>query len=98
MKPLLPTSSGKNIQGVILVEGSVVVLSVSDPGCVAEVFSDYFANIIQLEYRSDTVYTDHPSIKAIRYRRFSSEFDYSPVSTSHIYNILDHLNPRKQLG
>ena len=40
MKPLLPTSSGKNIQGVILVEGSSVV---SDPGFVVEVFSDYFA-------------------------------------------------------
>ena len=89
MKPLLPTSSGKNIQGVILVEGSSVV---SDPGCVAEVFSDYFANIIQLDHRSDTVYTDHPSIKAISNLRFSSEFNYSPVSTSYIRNILDHLN------
>ena len=70
----------------------------SEPGCVAEVFSDYFANIVQLEQRSETDYTDHPSIKAIRYRRFSSEFDYSPVSTSHIYNILDHLNPRRAVG
>ena len=70
MKPLLPSSSGKNIQGVILVEGSSVV---SDPGCVAEVFSDYFANIIQLEHRSDTDYTDHPSVKAISNLRFSSE-------------------------
>ena len=70
----------------------------SEPGCVAEVFSDYFANIVQLEHRFETDYTDHPSIKAIRYRRFSSEFDYSPVSTSHIYNILDHLNPRKAVG
>ena len=67
MKPLLPSSSGKNIQGVILVEGSSVV---SDPGGVAEVFSDYFANIIQLEHRSDSDYTDHPSINV----RFSSEF------------------------
>ena len=98
MKPLLPTSSGKNIQGVILVEGSVVVLSVSDPGCVAEVFSDYFANIIQVEHRSDTVYTDHPSIKAISNLRFSSEFNYSPVSTSYICNIFDHLNPTKAVG
>ena len=40
MKPLLPTSSSNNIQGVILVEGSSVV---SDPGFVVEVFSDYFA-------------------------------------------------------
>ena len=95
MKPLLPTSSGKNIQGVILVEGSSVV---SDPGCVAEVFSDYFAKIIQLEHRSDTDYTDHPSIKAISNLRFSSEFNYSPVSTSYIRNILDHLNPRKAVG
>ena len=97
MNPLLPTrySSGKNIQGVILVEGSSVV---SDPGCVAEVFSDYFANIIQLEHRSDTDYTDHPSIKAISNLRFSSEFNYSPVSTSYIRNILDHLNPRKAVG
>ena len=95
MKPLLPTSSGKNIQGVILVEGSSVV---SDPGCVAEVFSDYFANIIQLEHRSDTDHTDHPSIKAISNLRFSSEFNYSPVSTSYIRNILDHLNPRKAVG
>ena len=70
----------------------------SEPGCVAEVFSDYFANIVQLEHRFETDYTDHPSIKAIRYRRFSSEFDYSPVSTSHIYNILDHLNPRRAVG
>ena len=61
MKPLSPTSSGKNIQGVILVEGSSVV---SDPGCVDEVFSDYFANTIQLEHRSDNDYTDHPRIKA----------------------------------
>ena len=91
MKPLLPTSSGKNIQGVILVEGSSVVC---DPGCVAEVFSDYFANIIQLEHRSDTDYTDHPSINV----RFSSEFNYSPVTTSYIRNILDHLNLRKAVG
>ena len=91
VKPLLPTSSGKNIQGVILVEGSSVV---SDPGGVAEVFSDYFANIIQLEHRSDSDYTDHPSINV----RFSSEFNYSPVSTSYIRNILDHLNLRKAVG
>ena len=84
-----------SVQGVILVEGSSVV---SDPGCVAEVFSDYFANIIQLEHRSDTVYTDHPSIKAISNLRFSSEFNYSPVSTSYICNIFDHLNPRKAVG
>ena len=72
MKPLLPTSSVKNIQGVILVEGSNIV---SDPGCVAEVFSDYFANIIQLEHRSAlTDYSDHPSIKAISNLRFPSEF------------------------
>ena len=83
MKPLLPTSFGKNIQGVILVEGSSVV---SDAGCVAEVFSDHFANIIQLEHRSDTNYTDHPSITAISDRRFSSEFSYFPVSTSYIRN------------
>ena len=74
------------------------MLSVSDPGCVAEVFSDYFANIIQLEHRSDTVYTDHPSIKAISNLRFSSEFNYSPVSTSYICNIFDHLNPTKAVG
>ena len=30
--------------------------------------------------------------------RFSSEFNYSPVSTSYICNILDHLNPRKAVG
>ena len=89
MKPLLPTSSGKNIQGVILVEGSSVV---SDPGCVAEVFSYYFANTIQLEHRFENDYTGHPSIKAKSNRRFSSEFNYSPVSTSYIRNILDHLN------
>ena len=59
MKPLSPTMSGKNIQGVILIEDSSVV---SDPGCV---FSDYAANIIQLEHRSDTDYTNYPSIKAI---------------------------------
>ena len=92
MKPLLPTSSGKNIQGVILNEGRSVV---SDPGCVAKVLTDYFANTIQSEHRSDTDYTDHPSIKAISNLRFSSEFNYSPVSTSYIHNILDHLNPRK---
>ena len=75
------------------------MLIVSDPGCVAEVFSDYFANIIQLEHRSDTVYTDHPSIKAIISNlRFSSQFNYSPVSTSYICNIFDHLNPRKAVG
>ena len=95
MKPLLPTSSGKNIQGVILLEDSGVV---SDPGRVAEVLSDYFANIIQLGHRSDTDYTDHPSIRAISSVRFSSEFNYSPVSTSYICNILDHLNPRKAVG
>ena len=82
MKPLLPTSSGKNIQGVILVEGSSVV---SVPGCVAEVFSDYFSNTIPLEHRSVTDYTAHPSIKAIRSLRFSSEFNYSLASTSYNY-------------
>lgn len=92
MKPLLPTRLGKNMQGVILVEDSSVV---SDPGCVAEVFSHYFANIIQLEYRSDTDYIDHPSIKVVSNLRFSSEFNYSPVSISYIRNIWDHLNPRK---
>ena len=59
MKPLLPTSSSKNIQGVTLIEGSSIV---SNPGCVAKVFSDYFANTIQLEHRSDT---GHPSIIGI---------------------------------
>ena len=78
MKPLLPTSSGKNIQGVILVEGSSVV---SVPGCVAEVFIDYFSNIFPLEHRSDTDYTDHPSIKAIRSLRFSSEFNYLIITS-----------------
>ena len=86
MKPLLPTSSGKNTQGVILVEGSRVI---SDHGCVAEVFSDYFANIILLEHRSDTDYIDHPSINSISNLRFSSDFNYSQVSTSYIRNILD---------
>ena len=95
MKPLLLTSLGKNIQGVILVEDSSVVC---DPGCVAEVFSHYFANIIQLEHRSDADYTDHPSIKAISNLRFSSEFNYSPVSTSYIRHILDHLNQKKAVG
>ena len=52
--------------------------------CVAEVFGGYFANIIQLEHRSDTDYTDHPSVKAISNLRFSSEFNYSPVITSYI--------------
>ena len=78
MKPLLLTSSGKNIQGVIPVEGSSVV---SDPGCVAEVFSDYFANIIHLEHRSDTDYTDHPSIKAIYVSQVSL---ITPQSVLHI--------------
>ena len=95
MKPFFPTSSGKNMQDVILVEGSSAV---SDPGCVADVFSDYFANTIQSEHRSDTDYTDHPSIKAISNLRFSSEFTYSPVSTLYIRNILDHFNLRKGVG
>lgn len=72
MKPLLPTSSVKNIQGVILVQDRSVV---SNPGCVADVYSDYFANTIQLEYRSDTDYTDYPSIKPISNLRLSSEFN-----------------------
>ena len=79
----------------VCVEGSSVV---SDPRGEAEVFSDYFANIIQVEHRSDTDYTDHPTIKAKSNRRFSSELNYSPVSTSYICNILDHLNPRKAVG
>lgn len=54
MKSLLLTSSGKDVQGVILVDGSSVV---SDPRCVAEVLSDYFANNIQVELRSDSDYT-----------------------------------------
>ena len=95
MKPFFPTSSGKNMQDVILVEGSSAV---SDPGCVADVFSDYFANTIQSEHRSDTDYTDHPSIKAISNLRFSSEFTYSPVSTLYIRNILDHFNLRRGSG
>ena len=74
----------RQFKGAILVEGSGVV---SDPGCVAEVFSDYFANIIQLEHRSDSDYTGHPSIKAISNLLFSSEFNYSPVSTSYIRNM-----------
>ena len=92
MKPLLATSSGKNIQGVILVGGSSVV---SDSRCVAEVFSDYFTSNIQVEHRSDNDYTDHPSIKALSNRRFSSEFNYSPVSTSYIRNLLDYLESEK---
>ena len=59
------------------------MLIVSDPGCVAEFFSDYFANIIQLEHRSDTDYTDHPSVKAISNLRFSSEL-ITPQSVLHI--------------
>ena len=87
-------SAGKKCALYMGKYGSVV----SDPGCVAKVFSDYFANTIQLEHRSDTDYTDHPSIKAISNLRFSSEFNYSPVSTSYIRNILDHLNLRKAVG
>ena len=92
IKPLLPASSGKNIQGVILAEGSRVV---SNLGCVAEVFNDYCANTIQLEHRSDADYTDHPSIKAISNLRFSREFNYSPVSTSYIRDILSYFRPQK---
>ena len=62
---------------------------------MAEVFNDYFANTIQSEHRSDT---DHPSIRAISNLRVSSEFNYSPISTSYIRNILDHLSPRKAVG
>ena len=50
----------------------------------------------------DVLLTSHvegyASIKAIRNLRFSSEFNYSLVSTSYIRNILDHLNPRKAVG
>ena len=53
---------------------------------VAEVFSDYFANNIQVELRSDSDYTNHPSIKALSSRRFSSEFNHSPVSSSYVRN------------
>ena len=56
-------------------------------GCVVEDFIDYFTNTFQLEHRSDTDYTDHPIIKAISNLRFSSEFNYSPVSSSYIRNI-----------
>ena len=70
--------ASSSVQGVILVEGSSVV---SDLGCVAEVFSDYFANIIQLEHRSDTDYTDHPSIKAIYVSQVSL---ITPQSVLHI--------------
>ena len=42
-------------------------------------------------------YKSHLS-QNIREKRFSSEFNYSPVSTSYIRNILDHLNPRKAVG
>lgn len=83
MKSLLLTSSGKDVQGVILVDGSSVV---SDPRCVAEVFRDYFANNIQVELRSDSDYTNHPSIKALSSRRFPSEFNHSPVSSSYVRN------------
>ena len=65
---------------------------------MAEVFSDYFANINQLGHRSDTDYTDHPSIRAISNVCFSSEFNYSPISTSYICNVSDYLNPRKAVG
>ena len=65
---------------------------------MADVFSDYFSNTIQFEHRADTDYTDHPSIKAISNLRFSSEFNYSPVSTSYIRSILDHLNSKKAVG
>ena len=53
---------------------------------VAEVFSDYFANNIQVELRFDSDYTNHPSIKALSSRRFSSEFNHSPVSSSYVRN------------
>ena len=92
---ILPTSSGKSIHSVILVEASGVV---SDPKFVAEVLSDHFANIIHVEYGSDIDYSEHLSIKAISKRQFTGEFNYSPINTSYIRKILDHLNPRKTVG
>ncbi|CAH3031388.1 unnamed protein product, partial [Pocillopora meandrina] len=38
------------------------------------------------------------SIKAISKRQFTGEFNYSPINTSYIRKILDHLNPRKTVG
>ena len=93
MKPLLPTSSGKDIQGVILDDGSSVFFRLWVCSRSLKWLLCQYCSV-----RSDTDYTDHPSIKAISNRRFSSEFNYSPVSTSHIRNILDHLNPRKAVG
>ena len=37
-------------------------------------------------------------LRQLANRRFSSEWSYSPVSTSYIRNSLDHLNPRKAVG
>ena len=97
MRPLLPNSGANKQSNITLVENGTVI---TEPSAVADVFNDYFANVVPSGDSSEEVddFADHPSVKLIEAREVLDSFSFEPVSSSHVRDILDHLNPRKAVG
>ena len=97
MKPLLPATSSNQYEKIILVENDKVI---SDPRLVAEVFNEYFANIVHTENsnESNADFSSHPSVRLIAQSGTFENFTFHPVSTSYVRDILNHLNPKKAVG
>ena len=67
---------------------------------MADVFNDYFANVVPREVSSEEIYdfADHPSVKLFEAREVLNSLSFESVSSSYFGKILDYLNPRKAVG
>ena len=68
---------------------------------MVEVFNNYFASVAVLETHRGSVenFSDHPSVLGIASRQvLEHPFTFEPVSSSYVKEILDNLNPRKEVG
>ena len=71
---------------------------ITDPKCVAGTFIDYFseAAVSEGDHLSVDEFQDHPSIKSIAENTENENyFDFQPVGTEYVKDILLKLNPRK---
>ena len=98
MKPLLPNSSQSKLNGIILVEDGKIL---TEPSEVVEVFNNYFASVAVSETCSGSAehFYDHRSVLGSASRQvLEHPFNFEPVSSSYLKEILDNLNPRKAVG
>jgi len=73
----------------------------TEPSEVVEVFNNYFASVAVLETHRGSVenFSDHPSVLGITSRQvLEHPFTFEPVSSIYVKEILDNLNPRKEVG